>query len=134
MIDDLDLLLQHRNAPGEVVMLPDFPCQLVQFGVGDGLLRVQLACTSRVVLLLVMITPQQRQTAGDESYDDCFHSVISFLLWGYVIRWYHLLTPHFSLTRSETIRLFAAKHTPPDMAAYCYEPSLRRSHRLPCFG
>lgn len=42
VIGDLDLLLQHRNAPGEVVMLPDFPGQLVQFGVGDSLLRVQL--------------------------------------------------------------------------------------------
>ena len=24
--------------------------------------------------------PQQRQDAGDESHDDCFHSVISFLI------------------------------------------------------
>ena len=88
MIGDLDLLLQHRNAPGEVVMLPDFPGQLVQFGVGDSLLRVQLGLHITGGLVAGDDYPQQRQAAGDESYDACFPSVISFLLWGYVIRWF----------------------------------------------
>ena len=82
MVGDLDLLLQYRDAPRKIVMLPDFPGQLFKLGLGYGLLHVQFGLHLPGGPVAGDDYPQQRQAAGDESHDDCFHSVISFLLWG----------------------------------------------------
>ena len=69
VVDDFDLLLQHRDTAGKVVMLPDLPGKLLQLGVGDGLLLVQLGLYIPGGLVAGDDHPQQRQTAGDERHD-----------------------------------------------------------------
>ena len=70
VIGDLDLLLQHRDAPRKIVMFPDFPGQLIQLRVGDGLLLVQLGLYIPGGLVAGDNYPQQRQAAGDEGYNN----------------------------------------------------------------
>ena len=76
MIDDLDLLLDHRHSAGEIVVLPDLPGQLFQFRLRDSLcplIAQQHAC--------------QRNAACDERYDDLFHensSCICRMVLGYI--------------------------------------------------
>lgn len=41
VIDNLDLFLDDRHSPGEVVVLPDFGGQTVELGLKDRLLRLQ---------------------------------------------------------------------------------------------
>ena len=62
MIDDLDLLLHHGHPSGEVVVLPDFPGQLVQLGFRDGL---RLAVCDQ--------NANQCNGAGDDCGDNAFH-------------------------------------------------------------
>ena len=74
----LDLLLQHRDAPGEIVVLPDFPGQLLQLSVGDGLMRIQLGLHIPGGLVAGDDYPQQRQAAGNQGHNDSFRHVHSF--------------------------------------------------------
>ena len=70
VIGDLDLLLQHRHTPGEIVVLSHFAGQLIQLRVGDGLLLVQLGLYIPGGLVAGDNYPQQRQAAGDEGYNN----------------------------------------------------------------
>ena len=69
VVNNFDLLLQHRHAPGEVVVFPHLAGQLLQLGVGDGLLLFQLGLHLPVGLVAGDDHPQQRQTASDERHD-----------------------------------------------------------------
>ena len=70
VVDDFDLLLQHRHPPGEIVVLSHFAGQLIQLRVGDGLLLVQLGLYIPGGLVAGDNYPQQRQAAGDEGYNN----------------------------------------------------------------
>ena len=70
VVGDFHFFFQHREALGEPVMVPDLPGQLLNFGIRDGLGNLQL------LLYLFAAAPagdddaDQRQPAGDQSYDD----------------------------------------------------------------
>ena len=70
VVDDFDLLLQHRHTPGEIVVLSHFAGQLLQLRVGDGLLLVQLGLYIPDGLVAGDNYPQQRQATGDEGYNN----------------------------------------------------------------
>ena len=62
VVNDLNLLLHHGHTPGEVVMLPDFPGQLVQLGFRDSL---RLAVGDQ--------NSKKSYAAGDYRCDNAFH-------------------------------------------------------------
>ena len=66
MVDDLDLFLYHRHPAGEVVVLPDFPRQLVNAGLHDGL-----------CFLIGQQYTHQRNAAGDDCDNDFIHDLSS---------------------------------------------------------
>nr|DAL93049.1 MAG TPA: hypothetical protein [Caudoviricetes sp.] len=72
----LDLLFQHRDALGKVVVCPHFAGQLFQFGFGHGLLLVQLGVHALVHALSGAVVgddhADQAQTAGDDCNNNCF--------------------------------------------------------------
>nr|DAL62853.1 MAG TPA_asm: hypothetical protein [Caudoviricetes sp.] len=66
----LHLLFQHRDALGEVVVCPNFPGQLVQLSVGNGLLFFQLGVHVLSGPAVRDKHADQAQAASDECYDD----------------------------------------------------------------
>lgn len=70
MVCHLDLLFQHRDALGKVVVRPDFAGQLFQLGFSDGLLLVQLGVHALCGAVIGDDRADQAQTAGDDCHDD----------------------------------------------------------------
>nr|DAV99355.1 MAG TPA: hypothetical protein [Caudoviricetes sp.] len=68
----LHLFFKHRDALGEIVVCPDFPGQLFQLGFCHRLLLVQLGVHALGGVVVGDDRADQAQTAGDNSYDDCF--------------------------------------------------------------
>nr|DAT86960.1 MAG TPA: hypothetical protein [Bacteriophage sp.] len=66
----LHLFFQHRDALSKIVMRPDFPGQLVQLGVGNGLLFFQLGVHVLSGPAVRDKHADQAQAASDECYDD----------------------------------------------------------------
>ena len=62
VIDHLDLFLDYRHTPGEVVVLPDFPGQLVHLRLHDGL-RLSIGDQNTT----------KGDSAGDNRCNDCLH-------------------------------------------------------------
>ena len=66
----LELGFQNRDFLGEVVVLMDFPGQLFQLGVGDGLLLFQLGLHPAGRGPVGKDDPDQRQAPGDDGGED----------------------------------------------------------------
>ena len=70
VVDNLDLFLYYRHPLGKVVMRPDFPGQLFNFGIsdrlGDPLVVFVLPCSRKAG----HYDTDQRQAAGDQRYDN----------------------------------------------------------------
>nr|DAL45733.1 MAG TPA_asm: hypothetical protein [Caudoviricetes sp.] len=84
VVNDFDLLFHHRHTAGEIVVFPHLPGQLLQLRVGDSLLRVKLGLYIPGGLVAGDNYPQQRQAAGDESYDNGIGHV------DLLLRYFHL--------------------------------------------